>query len=821
MIACASGAPPLGPSPTVIHYARFEEPFLRALHRRHGAGPFPLDLVCTHAIACRLLPELPRRTLRALAGYFGAAVPPLRRSADHVLATAVVWRHLVKLLAEREGAFDLAALRNWLAQPVRRTPRRYPLPRERRRSLPDRPGVYRLLRAGGAVLYVGKAASLRQRVSGHFHAGAGERALEMLTQARDVSCTETETTLEAALLEADEIKRLSPPFNVALAAVGRAVWFATADLCHLQQEPDRDHVIGPLASAAPFEALSALRAAVALVPPASASRVLRACAVGVERPYAPGPDCFAAGLARFEQEAGRVVSARAVLRLGARLWDRRHAEKASQSGPDDAEKTAGDPPARLGSRAGDASAGGDGAPGGARGSTCPLAGPAQRVLARLVGAGAERRRLLVLRGGAVVERCRPRAGRARAGSTRPRAHARRSDASSFDVASFDRLRVLTTELRALAAGAASIEVRLGPHVRLSAAAVAGGAALGVTTPRGRRADAACCSSPTPTSASTCPPARGSSGAAAAPTSSPASRAPSSPRCAARPTSSSTAATCSTAAACRPRSSTARCSRCCGSPTRGYRPARPRESRTLRASLSPPGRRTSGCTCFSAPSTALIEQGGLRVAFAGFPYTRGVREAFPSALAATGYRQVEADARVLCIHQCVEGAVCGPPPGFTFRGDDDVVRTGDLPDDVAAVLCGHVHRHQVLRRDLRGRPLSAPVVYAGSVERTSFAERDEPKGFVMASNRCRRRWWAAPRLRVPAASRAPDARARAERHGRGPGLEQEIRAVIAAAPPDVVLQFARAECPGRRRCASAPRLRALVPATANVTVSVRV
>ena len=62
----------------------------------------------------------------------------------------------------------------------------------------------------------------------------------------------------------------------------------------------------------------------------------------------------------------------------------------------------------------------------------------------------------------------------------------------------------------------------------------------------------------------------------------------------------------------------------------------------------------------------------------------------------------------------------------------MVRASDLPADVAAVLCGHVHRHQVLRRDLRGRPLPAPVVYAGSVERTSFAERDETKGFVLAT-----------------------------------------------------------------------------------------
>jgi DNA repair exonuclease SbcCD nuclease subunit len=45
--------------------------------------------------------------------------------------------------------------------------------------------------------------------------------------------------------------------------------------------------------------------------------------------------------------------------------------------------------------------------------------------------------------------------------------------------------------------------------------------------------------------------------------------------------------------------------------------------------------------------------------------------------------------------------------------------------VAVVLSGHIHRHQVLR------PLGGPpVIYAGSVERTSFAEAPEAKGFVV-------------------------------------------------------------------------------------------
>jgi len=301
-------------------------------------------------------------------------------------------------------------------------------------------------------------------VSGHFHARAGERALEMLTQARDVSCTETETALEAALLEADEIKRLSPPFNVALAADARAVWFATADLGRVREEPDAEHVVGPLVSPAPVEALSALRAVLALAAPPPLA--VRARAVGVEPVYAPGPTCFAAGLAQFVHEHGPVDTTRALLRLGARLWARRRAGAAP--GPDGAEEPRAETPRRP---AWDAERVRE-----ALEETVVRAAHAVRRgrwLVRLsecslawAEPGAERRRLLVIQGGAVAARAdlKPDTpvpvppGRARALGERR---------AVFDVATFDRLRVLTTELRGLAAGSGSVELRLGPHARMS------------------------------------------------------------------------------------------------------------------------------------------------------------------------------------------------------------------------------------------------------------------------------------------------------------------------------------------------------------------
>ena len=133
--------------------------------------------------------------------------------------------------------------------------------------------------------------------------------------------------------------------------------------------------------------------------------------------------------------------------------------------------------------------------------------------------------------------------------------------------------------------------------------------------------------------------------------------------------------------------------------------------------------------FTEPRTFALTIGDNRIAIGGFPCVRdGVRERFSQLVAATGLMTQSSDARFLCIHQLVEGARVGPS-GHAFRDGEDVVRASDLPRGVTAVLCGHVHRYQVLRGDLSGKPLPAPVIYAGSTERTSFAEADEAKGFV--------------------------------------------------------------------------------------------
>ncbi|HWT30460.1 MAG TPA: excinuclease ABC subunit UvrC, partial [Propylenella sp.] len=85
------------------------------------------------------------------------------------------------------------------------------------RSLPNAPGVYRMIGADAAVLYVGKARSLKQRVQSYTRlAGQNSRIARMIRATATMDFVRTRTETEALLLEANLIKRLRPRFNVLL-----------------------------------------------------------------------------------------------------------------------------------------------------------------------------------------------------------------------------------------------------------------------------------------------------------------------------------------------------------------------------------------------------------------------------------------------------------------------------------------------------------------------------------------------------------------------------------------------------------------------------
>lgn len=83
------------------------------------------------------------------------------------------------------------------------------------KTLPDGPGVYRMLNDKGDVLYVGKAKSLKKRVSSYARGMVhSERLTRMIADTAEMIFVTTGSEIEALLLESNLIKRLKPRYNV-------------------------------------------------------------------------------------------------------------------------------------------------------------------------------------------------------------------------------------------------------------------------------------------------------------------------------------------------------------------------------------------------------------------------------------------------------------------------------------------------------------------------------------------------------------------------------------------------------------------------------
>jgi excinuclease ABC subunit C len=89
-------------------------------------------------------------------------------------------------------------------------------PADRRRELPDEPGVYLFRDARGKVIYVGKAKSIRKRVASHFSHPSTRGGTDMVDEIDHIEALVVHTEAEALLAEQNFIKQYKPRFNIRL-----------------------------------------------------------------------------------------------------------------------------------------------------------------------------------------------------------------------------------------------------------------------------------------------------------------------------------------------------------------------------------------------------------------------------------------------------------------------------------------------------------------------------------------------------------------------------------------------------------------------------
>ena len=181
---------------------------LSRVARWHGVPtPYRRGMVWvdTEALARTVLPELVRPSVDRVAQALG--VPPVRRDRASLRAPqlAMIHRALRERMGGRQGHLPTSGLPGGTQAPVMQAVAR----------LPDAPGVYTFLDGSGVRLYIGKASSLRTRVSQHFAgAGSSARGDALLARVATITHQVTETELDAVIAEQASISQWRPPYNV-------------------------------------------------------------------------------------------------------------------------------------------------------------------------------------------------------------------------------------------------------------------------------------------------------------------------------------------------------------------------------------------------------------------------------------------------------------------------------------------------------------------------------------------------------------------------------------------------------------------------------
>ena len=191
----------------IAHNARFDHSFLRAEFRKVGIA-YSAQALCTVKLSRRLFPEHVRHNLDAVIERHALSCSARHRALGDARVLWDLWSKLQREIPP--AAFAAAAAHAVLSVP--KLPAQ--LPAGLADELPESPGAYRFFGEDGELLYVGRANSLRSKISSQLgEPRPGSREQKLAAQVQRVDWRQTAGELGAMLLEADWIRSQRPRYS--------------------------------------------------------------------------------------------------------------------------------------------------------------------------------------------------------------------------------------------------------------------------------------------------------------------------------------------------------------------------------------------------------------------------------------------------------------------------------------------------------------------------------------------------------------------------------------------------------------------------------
>ncbi|MEJ5350486.1 MAG: exonuclease domain-containing protein [Melioribacteraceae bacterium] len=207
----------IGDSILVAHHLNFDYSFLKQECLSANLKVPSNPAICTLKLAKRLFPELPSKSLGSLTKHFKIRHRNIHRGLGDAMATAKILLKMFSYLRNEHNAETAADIINFQnipsTKPFKVIKKKLA---EDLSNVPDAPGVYFFKNSKEEIIYIGKAKSLKQRISNYFLNNTTRKTKEIVRKAHRIDFQKTNTELTALLAEAELIKKHNPKLNTLL-----------------------------------------------------------------------------------------------------------------------------------------------------------------------------------------------------------------------------------------------------------------------------------------------------------------------------------------------------------------------------------------------------------------------------------------------------------------------------------------------------------------------------------------------------------------------------------------------------------------------------